>query len=115
MSSSIIQNRTFQFALEIILISAELRKSRDYDLSRQLFKSGTSIGANVEEALGGASRKDFKAKLIIARKEAREANYWLRLIQASSIYTIDVKKQLQESYEIIRILTSIIKTTQANP
>ena len=74
-------------------------------------RSGTSIGANVEEASAGQSRKDFLAKMSIASKEARETQYWLRLLQASQIVNVDVKEQLNHVDELIRILTSIVKTT----
>ena len=83
-------------------------------LSRQLLRSRTSIGANIEEALAGQSRNDFIAKMAIASKEAREANYWLRLLEASELTKLDVSKELKESQEIIRLLTSILKTTVAN-
>lgn len=82
-------------------------------LSRQLLKSGTSIGANVEEALAGQSRADFVAKMSIASKEAREANYWLRLLKDSEMSCQDqLTVLLAESAELINILTAIVKTTQ---
>ncbi len=81
-------------------------------LSKQLLRSGTSIGANVEEASGGQSRKDFLVKMYIAYKEARETKYWLRLLQHSQLVDIDVTKQLTYVDEILRILSSIIKTTE---
>ena len=84
-------------------------------LSKQLLKAGTSIGANVEEAIAGQSRADFLSKMSIASKEARESNYWLRLIKDSKILeSHDVDALLAESSEIIRILTSIVKTTSLN-
>ena len=76
-------------------------------------RSGTSIGANVEEASAGQSRKDFIAKMAIASKEARETNYWLRLFRDSNLCKgIDFSSFIQESEEIVRILTSIVKTSQ---
>jgi four helix bundle protein len=81
--------------------------------SKQLLRSGTSIGANVvEEASGGQSRKDFLAKMYIAYKEARETKYWLRLLQYSQLVNIDLTKELSNVDEIIRILSSIVKTTE---
>ena len=83
-------------------------------LSRQLLRSGTSIGANVEEASVGQSRRDFVAKMAIASKEARETRYWLRLLQESHLVDVDVSCELGQVDELIRILTSIVKSTQSN-
>jgi len=84
-------------------------------MSGQLLRSGTSIGANVEEALAGQSRKDFLAKMSIASKEARETNYWLRLIKDSGIFDKQRTQALIEvSEELIKILTSIVKTCNNN-
>jgi len=83
-------------------------------LVSQVLRSGTSIGANVEEAMGGASRKDFKAKLSIAYKEARETRYWLLLLKDSDV--LDKKladSMLNDCTEIIKILTSILNTLQS--
>jgi four helix bundle protein len=80
-----------------------------------LLRSGTSIGANVEEASAGQSRKDFLAKMSIASKEARETKYWLRLLQKSKLVDIDVTNELAKIDELIRILTAIVKTTKEQP
>ncbi len=88
-----------------------MRNQKHFEISSQLLRSGTSIGANVEEALAGRSRKDFYAKMSIASKEARETNYWLRLIIDAEI--LDKKmcnSVLKTSEELIKILTSIVKT-----
>ncbi|HAZ43441.1 MAG TPA: four helix bundle protein [Cyanobacteria bacterium UBA11371] len=114
MTESIIQNKSFAFALEIIQLYRKLQEQREYVISKQLLRSGTSIGANVEEASAGQSRKDFLAKMSIASKEARETQYWLRLLQASQIVNIDAIQQLNHVDELIRILTSIVKTTGDN-
>ncbi|HCF29066.1 MAG TPA: four helix bundle protein [Cyanobacteria bacterium UBA11049] len=111
MADSIIQKKSFEFALEIIRLYRELQDQREYVLSRQLLRSGTSIGANVEEASAAQSRNDFVAKMSIASKEARETRYWLRLLQESKLVDIDVTSQLIHVDELIRILTSIVKTT----
>ncbi len=89
-------------------------KEKEYVLSKQVLKSGTSIGANVEEALAGQSKKDFIAKMSIASKEARETKYWLRLINDSKISTIKTIMLINDIDEIICILTSIVKTSQEN-
>ncbi len=112
MVESIIQNKSFQFALIIIDLYRELQQRREYVLSNQLLRSGTSIGANIEEASGGQSKKDFLAKMYIAYKEAKETKYWLRLLQHSQLVNIDVTQEINYVDEIIRILSSIIKTTK---
>lgn len=111
MADSIVQKKSFESALEIIKLYQKLQEKREYVISNQLLRSGTSIGANVEEALAGQSRKDFLSKMSIASKEARETNYWLRLLQASDLVDIDVSPELEHSDELIRILTAIVKTT----
>lgn len=110
--SNIILDKSFDFALAIIEVYKKMRKEKEFVLSKQLLKSGTSIGANVNEATAGQSKKDFIAKMAIASKEARETNYWLRLIQASEIVSVDVRNELKESGEILGILTAIVKTAQ---
>ncbi|MBD2514227.1 four helix bundle protein [Nostoc sp. FACHB-973] len=112
MAESIIQQKSFQFALKIIDLYIQLQDQREYVLSKQLLRSATSIGANVEEASGGQSRKDFLAKMYIAYKEARETKYWLRLLQQSKLVNIDLTNELMYADEIIRILSSIVKTTE---
>ena len=111
MAESIVNQKSYDFALEIIKLCAILRNQKHFEISSQLLRSGTSIGANIEEALAGQSRKDFFAKMSIASKEARETNYWLRLIIDAEI--LDKQKcssLLKESEELIKILTSIVKT-----
>jgi four helix bundle protein len=108
---SIIQQKSFAFALRIIKLYSKLQEQREYVLSRQLLRSGTSIGANVTEATAAQSRKDFLSKMSIASKEARETKYWLQLLQQSELTTLDVTAELAAVEELIRILTSIVKTT----
>ena len=80
-----------------------------------MLKSGTSIGANIEEAMAGQSRADFLAKMSIASKEARETNYWLRLLRDSKLIDAHVLQGLlAESEEIIKMLTSIVKTVKSS-
>jgi four helix bundle protein len=112
MAESIIQKKSFDFALKIIGLYKELQKHHENVISRQLIRSGTSIGANVEEASAGQSRKDFLSKMSIASKEARETKYWLRLLQESKLVELDLTDALKGVDEIIRILTSIVKTTR---
>src|SRR5690349_9012736 len=103
MAESLIRKKSFEFALVIISLYRKLQEQREYVLSKQLLRSGTSIGANVEEACAGQSRKDFLAKMSIASKEARETKYWLLLLHHSKLVDIDVTNELREADEIIRI------------
>ena len=110
---NIIKDKTYQFALEIIFLYKKMRDQNEFILSKQVIRSGTSIGANVEEAIAAQSRKDFISKMSISSKEARETNYWLRLLRDSNLCEgIDYTELIKESEEIIKILTSIVKTTQ---
>lgn len=107
--------RTFRFAVRIVRVSQELNEipGVGWTLGRQLLRSGTSIGANVEEAQAGQSRADFISKYSIARKEARETHYWLRLTVAAEILPEDrLTGLMNECDELIAILTSIIKKAQ---
>lgn len=110
-----IRKKSFEFALLIIDLYRKLQLRHEYVLSKQLLRSGTSIGANVEEACAGQSRRDFLAKMSIASKEARETKYWLLLISESRLGEVDVTDALQRAEELIRILTSIVKTTGERP
>ena len=111
MPESVIQRKSFAFALQIIKLYSKLREQHEYVLAKQLLRSGTSIGANIEEASAGQSRKDFLAKMAVASKEARETRYWLRLLRESDLVELDVRNELNSVDELIRILTSIVKTT----
>ena len=112
---NIIKEKTYKFALDIIKIYQQMIRQNEFILSKQLVRSGTSIGANVEEAIAAQSRKDFISKMSISSKEARETNYWLRLLRDSQLCKgIDYTELIKDSEEIIAILTSIVKTTQKN-
>lgn len=108
---NIIVERTFNFSKEIIKLYVGLKDEKIYELASQLFRSGTSIGSNVEEAQAAQSKKDFISKMSISAKEARETRYWLKLIDETSISKRDVKSLLVEINEIINILTKIIKSS----
>ena len=111
MAESIVRQKSYDFALQIVRLCSKLKEQKQFEISSQLLRSGTSIGANVEEALAGQSRKDFTAKMAIASKEARETNYWLRLLKDAEI--VDKSKLvgvIEHSEELIKILTSIVKT-----
>jgi len=108
-----VKDKSFQFALEIISLYKYLTTQKnDYVLSNQLLRSGTSIGANIEEALSSQSKKEFIEKLNISLKEARETSYWLRLVNASGY--IQKNDLIEKSEELSKILTSIIISTKEN-
>lgn len=109
--------RTFEFACRVVLLCQALDKGNGVSrtLANQLLRSGTSIGANVEEGQAGQSRADFVSKYSIACKEARETNYWLRLLAESKIVQVSKLKDLiEESNQLIAILTTIIKKAKQN-
>ena len=110
--NNLVQQKCFAFSLMIIELYIQLKAEREYVISTQLLKCGTSIGANIEEAIAGQSRKDFIHKMSISSKEARETRYWLKLLQESNLSTIDVSLYLSEIEQIISILTSIVKTSK---
>jgi four helix bundle protein len=92
-----------------------LQTRNEFVISKQLLRSGTSIGANIEEATAGQSRKDFASKMAISSKEARETYYWLRLLRDSNMVgELDFSKLVNDCEEIIRILTAIVKTVQSH-
>ena len=109
---NIIQAKTFDFSIKIISLYKNLIDKNEFVLSKQLLKSATSIGANVEEALAGQTKKDFIAKMSLASKEARETRYWLKLLNKSQIVTNECSAHLKEVEEIVSILTAIVKTSQ---
>ena len=109
---NLIRDEAFQFALKIMHCARGLRKQRDYDLASQIWRSGTAIGANVEEAQAAQSRADFISKMSIASKEAREVLYWLRLAQEGEVLPkTETMRLLEDCEKLVRILTSIVKTT----
>ena len=109
-----IKEKSFNFALDIIDLYKKLVKNSEFVISKQLLKSGTSIGANVSEAEAGSSKRDFLNKMAIASKEARETEYWLKLLGQSELTTLNLDKYLSEIAEIKKMLTSIVMTTQTN-
>ena len=111
MKDNIVQRKSFEFALETIELYRQLVNEREYVLSKQLLRSGTSIGANIEEATAAQSRKDFVHKMAIASKEARETQYWIRLLIASNITKIDMSESLVRANELVKLLTAIVKST----
>jgi four helix bundle protein len=106
--------KSYSFALRIIKVYQYLCEiKKEFVLSKQILRSGTSIGANVEEAIGGHSEKDFAAKMSIAYKEARETHYWLRLLKDSG-YLSDKEAEsvMADCNELLKIIGSILKTVK---
>lgn len=108
---NIIVDLTFDFALKIISFSEELEAIRKYNMANQLFRSGTSIGANTWESQNAESKADFIHKLKIAAKEADETKYWLLLCDKSENYP-DAKIYLTELESIIKVLSKIISSSK---
>ncbi len=110
-----IKDRSYEFSLRVIKLVQGLPKNdAGFVLGKQLLRSATSVGANVEEAIGGFSKQDFRYKMSIALKEARETNYWLRLIRDSNLLKAELMEPIiGESLEIRKILTAIVKTSKA--
>ena len=115
MKENIILTKTYDFALRIIKLYKYLNTEKnEYTLSKQILRSGTSIGANSEEAAGSISKKDFRAKFFIAYKEARETHYWLRLLKDSDFIEPNLADSLlADADEILKILGAILKTVSS--
>ncbi len=112
-----IQERSFEFALRIVSLHEYLSSKRGAArvIARQLLKSGTSIGANLEEASAAQSKPDFISKCSIASKEARETRYWLRLLTAcKSVKSERIAPLVTEAGEIVAIVTTIVKNAERN-
>ena len=109
---NLILEKSFSFAFFVIELFKYLKSNNEFIISKQLLRSGTSIGANINEATAAQSKADFIHKMSIASKEARETKYWLRLLNQSELTQITVVSYLNEIEHIINILTKIIKTSQ---
>ncbi len=113
---NIIVDKTFAFAIRVVRLAQYLKKEhQEFDMSKQILRSGTSIGANVEEATGGQSKRDFIAKMHISYKEARETRYWIRLLAATDYLDVKLSDSLLSDIdEIIRLLNAILQSTKEN-
>lgn len=109
---NVVREKSYAFALRIIeLNQLMVREKKEYTLSKQILRSGTSIGANIEEAIGGQSRKDFRSKIFISYKEARETHYWIRLLKDSQLIPKPLALSLlDDCQELKKILSSILLT-----
>jgi four helix bundle protein len=110
-----LRDKSYSFALLMLKRCVLLQKeSKEYVISKQLMRSATSIGANIEEAIGGQSNKDFLHKISISYKEARETHYWLRLLGDAALLNEDeTNEYLEKVEELLRIMTSIQKTMKS--
>ena len=115
MKENIILNRSFDYALKVIKLSCELNQQKEFILSRQLLRSGTSVGANVREANNAPTKKDFIYKLTISQKECDKSLYWLELLYKSNYISKDQFEQMRNlAEEQLKILKSIIITARNN-
>lgn len=118
MKDNIILDKSFNLAVRIVKLYQYLgAEKKEYVLSKQLLRSGTSIGANINEAQAGQSKNDFISKMSIASKEARETKYWIDLLTKTDYLNekdSHVKSLKIEIEEIIKLLTSIVKSSQGN-
>ncbi len=109
-------NKSFEFAIRVVKLYKYLcENKKEYIISKQLLRCGTSIGANINEAQAGQTKKDFIAKMSISSKEARETKYWIDLLIATDYLSEEdkhTKSLLLEIDELIKLLTSIVKTSQ---
>ncbi|MFH2095582.1 MAG: four helix bundle protein [Bacteroidota bacterium] len=114
MAENIIITKTYSFAVKIVKFCFEMQdKRKEYVISHQLLKSGTSIGANMEESQGAISKAEFIAKVQISFKEAKETKFWLRLIKDAEVYQNNQSEQLlKDCNEIIVIIASILKSSK---
>jgi four helix bundle protein len=115
-SKSILKDKSFLFAISIVQLYKELYDQKEYILSKQLLRSGTSIGANIREAKSTESRKDFLYKISLAQKECDESLYWLELLKETNYLSEEQFKCIHnEALQIFRMLRSTILTMKKKP
>lgn len=116
MKDNVVKNKSFDFAVRVVKLHQYLcTEKKEFVLSKQLLRSGTSVGAMVREAEHAESKPDFKHKMAIAQKEINETIYWLELLQATDYLNNEQFDSLNvDAIEIIKLITSIIKTTKNN-
>lgn len=114
-TENVLKDKSYQFAIKVVRFYKFLiEQKKEFILSKQLLRSGTAIGALVEEANQAESKADFIHKLSIANKEANETGYWIRLLRDSGIIVEEGFPLLKDCEELIKLLTAIIKTTKSN-
>lgn len=116
MKNSIVKDKSFAFAVRIVNLYQHISENKkEFILSKQLVRSGTSIGANINEALQGSSKRDFINKMNISLKEAQETEYWLRLLHETHYLSErEFQSIYDDSVELLKMLTSIVKTSREN-
>ena len=116
MKENILLDKTFAFSIRVVNAYKHLvKEQKEFVLSKQFLTSGTSVGANAEEAIGAQSRKDFVSRLAIAYKEARETRYWIRLLHATGFLDeAQCNSLLKDTEELLRIIGKIQVTTKKN-
>ena len=112
---NVVLEKSFSFSLKVLQVYASLKEQKEYDLARQFLRSGTSIGANIEEAQGGQSKRDFISKMSISYKEARECRYWIRLFIESKVIEDQLLPELlDEVTELCKLLSSILINSKSS-
>ena len=111
-NENVVLTKSYNFAVRIVKMYQHLSiNKKEFVLSKQILRSATSIGANIEEAIGGISKADFRAKMSIAYKEARETDYWLRLLKDTGYLEVESFNSIRNDLnELLRLLYSIIKS-----
>ncbi|MDX1963399.1 MAG: four helix bundle protein [Pirellulales bacterium] len=114
--NNVIQAKSYAFAIRMVKLYQHLTKAKqEFVLSKQALRSGTAIGANVEEAIGGQTRADFIAKLSVAYKEARETNYWLRLLKDTGYLKANEFGSIYaDAQELCKIMVAILKSSKSS-
>ena len=115
MKENIVKDKSFAFAVRIVRLYQFLYGNKEFVLSKQLLRSGTSVGAMVREAEHAETKKDFKHKMGLAQKEISEAIYWLELLKETEYLTFKQFENIHnDAIEIIKLITAILKTTKTN-
>jgi four helix bundle protein len=110
-SENPVRDKSYLFAVSIVKLYQQLKDQNEFELARQILRSGTSVGANIDEAIGAQSDKDFFTKITIAYKEARETKYWLRLLTDTGYLTKEkASLLLRDNEELLKLLGTIQKT-----
>ena len=108
---NLILKKTFDFAISIVHLTQKLKEEREYIISKQLLRAGTSVGANVEEAQDAISKSEFRYKMSISLREAKETRYWIRILDVANMTTQQLDSHQKEINEIINILTAIVNSS----
>lgn len=113
---NVLQTKSFAFAVKVVKLCIRIQKAeKEFVLTKQLMRSGTSVGANIEESIGGRSDKDLFHRIVISYKEARESHYWIRLLFEADLMEENVKNNLLADVdELLRILGASKRTLKQN-